>query len=175
MGSGSRFKIHHPLRESLMFNKFNASEILDMAIQIEKNGYTYYKKAAADIKETDIKSFLEGLAEMEVKHEDFFKEMKTTLTTKESADVVFDPGEETAAYLQALADTRVFYQKNIDTSSAEEVLKEAIVAEKESIVFYLGMKEMIPKGSGQDKIDDVIREEMKHIQIISSQLLKLKK
>ncbi len=157
-----------------MYHKFNASEILDMAIQIEKNGYAFYKKAAQDVKETEIKSFLEELAEMEQKHEEFFSKMKSALTAKESAEVAFDPYEETAAYLQALADTRVFYEKSIDTSSAEEVLKEAIVAEKESIVFYLGMKDMVPKESGQDKLDEVIREEMKHIQIISNQLLKLK-
>ncbi len=158
-----------------MYHKFNANEILDMAIQIEKNGYEFYKKAAEDIGDADIKSFLLELAEMEVKHEAFFKEMKSALTAAEKADVVFDPWEETGAYLDALANTRVFYEKKIDTSSSEEVLKEAITAEKESIVFYLGMKDMVPDGAGKKKLYDVIREEMKHIQIISNQLLRLKK
>ena len=158
-----------------MFHKFNASEILDMAIQIEKNGQNFYNKAAKDVKDANIKSFLRELAEMEVVHEKFFKEMKSQLSTSEKEEVVFDPWEETAAYLQALADTRVFYEKSIDTSSAKEVLKEAIVAEKESIVFYLGMKDMVPKGAGKDRLDEVIREEMRHIQIISNELMKLKK
>lgn len=157
-----------------MYHKFNAKEILEMAEQIERNGYDFYKKAAADVKDADIKGFLTELADMELKHEEFFKEMKNELSNAEKEEVVFDPYEETALYIQALADTRVFYQKEIDTTSAVEVLKEAIVAEKESIVFYLGMKDMVPEKSGKDKLDGIIREEMKHIQIISNQLLKLK-
>ncbi|MBU2510873.1 ferritin family protein [bacterium] len=157
-----------------MYHKFNANEILDMAIQIEKNGYAFYKQAAEDIKDGDIKSFLLELADMELNHEESFVEMKSALAAGEKAEVVFDPWEETAAYLEALAATRVFYEKKIDTTSAKEVLKEAIVAEKESIVFYLGMKDMVPEDAGKKRIDDIIREEMSHIQIISKQLLKLK-
>ena len=158
-----------------MYHKFNANEIMEMAEQIERNGHDFYKKAAEDIKDADIKSFLLELAEMELQHESTFQEMKAALTSKEKADVVFDPHEETAAYLQALADTRVFYEKQIDTSSAQEVLKEAIVAEKESIVFYLGMKDMVPDDAGKAKLNGIIREEMKHIQIISAKLLTLNK
>lgn len=158
-----------------MYHKFNAKEILEMAEQIEKNGYDFYKKAAADVADAEIKGFLDELAEMELKHEDTFKELKADLTSKEKEEVVFDPFEETALYIQALADTRVFYQKTIDTTSAVEVLKEAIVAEKESIVFYLGMKDMVTEAAGKARIDEIIREEMKHIQILSTQLLRLKK
>lgn len=154
-----------------MYHKFNAKEILEMAEQIEKNGYDFYKKAATDVKDPAIKSFLNELADMELKHESIFDTMKQDLPGSEKEEVVFDPYEETALYIQALADTRVFYQKRIDTSSVEEVLKEAIVAEKESIVFYLGMKDMVPTSSGKAKIDEIIKEEMKHIQIISNKLL----
>ena len=53
----------------------------------------------------------------------------------------FDPEGEAALYLRSLDYTRVFFEKKIDTSSMEEILKEAILAEKDSIVFYLGMNE----------------------------------
>lgn len=158
-----------------MYHKFNAKEILEMAEQIERNGHSFYTKAAEDVKDADIKDFLNELAAMEVNHEKTFIEMKAALADNEKEDVVFDPYEETALYIQALADTRVFYQKQIDTTSAEEVLKEAIAAEKESIVFYLGMKDMVPDESGKARIDEIIREEMKHIQIISKELLALKR
>jgi len=158
------------MTESVMYHKFNAKEILEMAEQIERNGYQYYTKAANDVQGDDIKTFLLELAEMEVGHEKMFQEMKEQLTDKEKEDVVFDPNEETAMYLQALADSRVFYEKEIDTSSVIEVLKEAIVAEKDSIVFYLGMKDMVPSDKGKERIDHIIREEMKHIQVITNQL-----
>lgn len=155
-----------------MWHKFNAKEVLEMAEQIERNGTAFYRKAAEDVDGDEIKKFLIELADMEVSHEKMFKEMKDQLSEKEKADLVFDPNEETAQYLQALADSRVFYEKEIDTSSVVEVLKEAIVAEKDSIVFYLGMKEMVPSDNGKARLDEIIREEMTHIQIITNQLKK---
>jgi rubrerythrin len=156
-----------------MYHKFNAKAVLEMAETIEKNGYAFYRKAADDVKAPDIKVFLLELAEMEVGHEKLFVSMKTKLSDKESEEIVFDPYDEAALYIKALADTRVFYEKTIDTSSAEEVLKAAIEAEKESIVFYLGMKELVPDNLGKGTIDNIIREEMKHIQLLSKKLLAL--
>lgn len=141
-----------------MFHKFNAKEILEMAEQIERNGNAFYRKAAEDVEGDDIKQFLIELADMEVSHEKLFQEMKEQLTDKEKEDVVFDPNDDTAQYIQALADSRVFYEKDIDTSSVVEVLKEAIVAEKDSIVFYLGMKDMVPTEKGKARIEEVIRK-----------------
>ncbi|MBT7259953.1 MAG: rubrerythrin, partial [Desulfobacula sp.] len=46
----------------------------------------------------------------------------------------------------------------------------AIQAEKDSIIFYLGMKEIVPEKSGKAKIDDIIKEEMSHIRIIAQKL-----
>jgi rubrerythrin len=158
-----------------MYHKFNSKVVLEMAENIEKNGYTFYRQAADEVTDPEIKPFLLELAEMEVGHEKLFTAMKTKLSDKESEDIVFDPYDEAALYIQALADTRVFYEKTIDTSSAEEVLKAAIEAEKESIVFYLGMKELVPEEAGKSTVDDIIREEMKHIQIISKKLLALKR
>ena len=57
----------------------------------------------------------------------------------------------------------------------EEILKEAILAEKDSIVFYLGMKELVPENFGKTKIDAIIKEEMAHINLLSSKLVALKK
>lgn len=156
-----------------MFHKFNANEVFEMAEQIERNGYEFYRKAAEDVTDTSIKQFLLDLADMEVAHEKTFANMKSRLSEAEKEEVVFDPYEETAAYIQALVDTRVFYEREIDTTSALEVLREAISAEKESIVFYLGMKDMVPDENGKSKLDDIIHEEMGHIQVISNQLMKL--
>ena len=46
--------------------------------------------------------------------------------------------------------------------------------EKDSILFYLGIKDLIPPQSGQDKIDEVIREEQRHVAQLSRVLEKLK-
>lgn len=150
---------------------FNADEVFEMAIEIEVKGQEFYKKAAADVDNDEVKSILLDLAEIEVEHESTFKTMKSELSADEKGKTVFDPDNEAAAYLKALADTKVFYEKEIDTKSIKEVMKAAITAEKDSIIFYLGMKHLVPAGKGQDKLDNIISEEMSHIRIITQQLM----
>eukprot|EP00767_Chilomastix_cuspidata_P006407 gnl/Chilomastix_cuspidata/6780.p1 GENE.gnl/Chilomastix_cuspidata/6780~~gnl/Chilomastix_cuspidata/6780.p1 ORF type:complete len:167 (-),score=25.93 gnl/Chilomastix_cuspidata/6780:465-965(-) len=150
---------------------FNADEVFEMAIEIEVKGQEFYKKAAADAGNDEVKAILLDLAAMEVDHENTFKEMKKELTSSEKDSNVFDPENEAAAYLKALADTKVFYDKEIDTKSVKEVMKAAITSEKDSIVFYLGIKQLVPEKKGQDRLDEIINEEMSHIRIITQKLM----
>ena len=154
---------------------FNADDIFEMAEQMERNGATFYRKAAEGDIDPANKEFLLGLAEMEVAHEKTFKAMRTELAAQEKAATVFDPQGEAALYLRALADTQVFFEKDIDITSMRGILKSAIEAEKDSIVFYLGMKEAVPAELGKNRLDGIIKEEMGHITLLSKELVKHKK
>jgi rubrerythrin len=154
---------------------FNADEVFKMAEQMERNGGAFYRNAAENVEDSDAKALLLELAAMEDDHEKTFAAMRADLTDAEKAPTVFDPNGESAMYLKALVDTRVFFEKTIDASSLEAVLKEAIVAEKDSIVFYLGMKDLVPEGLGKSKLDAIIKEEMGHINLLSKELVALKR
>ena len=151
---------------------FNADEVFEIAEQIERNGAKFYRSVAQKITETDKKQLLLDLAEMEDEHEQTFKSLRWKLSTDEKIQTTFDPNGESESYLRALADTRVFYEKEVDTSSFKEILKSAITAEKDSIVFYLGIKDVVPAHLGKEKLDDIIKEEMSHISLLSKVLLK---
>ena len=112
---------------------------------------------------------------MEDEHEETFKALRAELSENEKVMTTFDPEGDAEYYLRALADTRVFYEKEIDTTSLKEVFKTAITAEKDSIVFYLGMKDIVPGHMGKQKLDGIIREEMDHIRLLSRELLSLTK
>ncbi|MFO7645960.1 MAG: ferritin family protein [Desulfosarcina sp.] len=150
---------------------FNADEIFEMAEQIERNGAAFYSKAAADVTDPDERRFLSDLATMELDHEKTFSAMRRQLSQAEKAQTAFDPQNEALAYLKALADTRIFFKKEIDTTSMQAILKAAILAEKDSIVFYLGMKDLVPDSLGHSRLDDIIREEMSHIKLLSRRLI----
>jgi len=154
---------------------FNMNEILEMAEQIERNGAAFYRNAAKGISDSQKSKYLLELAQMEDQHEKTFASMRAQLSEKEKTSTLFDPEDETVLYLRALADTRVFFEKKIDTSSMEEILKEALTAEKDSIVFYLGMKDLVPEKFGKEKIDSIIKEEMEHIKLLGKKLVELKK
>lgn len=153
---------------------FSADEIFKMAEQMERNGQQFYRAAAEAVDEDDKKKLLLELAEMEVDHEKLFKEMRAELSGKEKASTVFDPEGESALYLRALVDTRVFFEKELDVSSMEKILKAAIEAEKDAIVFYLGMKNAVPESLGKDRLDHIIKEEMGHVRLLSRELMQLK-
>ncbi len=148
---------------------FNANEILIMAAKIEKNGAKFYREAAENVSGEE-KKFLLELAEMEDDHEKTFTALSAELTDAEKEDQSFDPNNEAVEYCKALADMRVFFEKKSDFSSMKEIVKEAIVAEKDSIVFYLGMKELVPESLGKEKVDKIIKEEMSHINLLTKKL-----
>ena len=150
---------------------FNADEVFEIAEQIERNGAKFYRNIAEKITQDDKKKLLTDLAEMEDEHEQTFKTLRAQLSTDEKIQTTFDPEGDSERYLRALADTRVFYEKEVDTSSIKEILKSAITAEKDSIVFYLGIKNVVPTHLGKQKLDDIIKEEMEHISLLSKELL----
>ena len=154
---------------------FNADEVFEIAEQIERNGAEFYRTAAQNIADSNKKKLLIGLAEMEDEHEQTFKTMRSDLTQDEKIMTTFDPEGESENYLRALADTRIFYEKDIDTTSFKEILKSAITAEKDSIVFYLGMKDVVPEHLGRQKLDGIIKEEMSHIRLLSKELLEIER
>jgi len=154
---------------------FNADDIFEIAEQLERNGAAFYRDAAGVVDDSTVKEFLLEFAAMEDEHEKTFKALREELTAAEKTPTVFDPNNESALYLKALADTRVFFKKEIDTSTVEGIFKSAITAEKDSIVFYLGMKDLVPEAFGKDKMDAIIREEMGHIKVLSQKLAALRK
>ena len=158
-----------------MSYNFNADEIFEIAEQIERNGAIFYRTAAENITDEDKKKLLIHLAEMEDDHEKTFKTLRDELSENEKTMTTFDPEDETADYLRLLADTRVFYEKEVDVTSLNEVFKTAITAEKNSIVFYLGMKNVVPSHQGKNWLDRIIKEEMDHIRLLSKELLELMK
>jgi len=154
---------------------FNAEEIFDIAIQIEKNGAEFYKKASENTEETQAKKILMDLVNMELAHEKIFISLKKELLKNETEKTVFDPYDELAQYLKAFADGHVFNLSNptdllTGNESLNDVFKIAIQLEKDSIVLYLGMKELVPGDYGKDKIDKIIGQEMGHIRILSKQM-----
>lgn len=158
-----------------MMYDYNADDIFEIAEQLERNGASFYRTAAQGVTDASAKVFLSKLADMEDDHEKTFSGMRAQLTADQKKSTVFDPDGDALGYLRALADTRVFFEKEIDTTSLEAVLKDAITAEKDSIVFYLGMRDMVPEGKGRSRMDDIIKEEMGHIQLLSKELIASKK
>ena len=149
---------------------FNIDEILAIAEEIERNGAAFYRTAAEGAPDQATRDTLNELARMEDQHEKTFAALRAELSAADKKPGAFDPDDETAKYLKALADRRVFHEKSVDLSSMEEILKEAIVTEEDSIAFYVGMRDLVPGSLGKDKISAIIKEEMGHLVLLTDKL-----
>ena len=159
--------------------EFNADEILEMAEQIERNGARFYRKAAELVKDAAVSKLLQDLAVWEDGHERAFATMRAGLAHQEREPRVFDPEHETSMYLRAMADGHVF-DARVDPAdtltgkeSAADILRMAIGQEKDSIVFYTGLKEIIPQTAGRERIEEIIKEEMGHIGFLNREIAAL--
>lgn len=156
---------------------FSADEVFEMAEQIERNGAVFYRAAAE--KFADLKDVLLDLAAMEDDHIKTFADMRAELSGSEQEAPVFDPDAEAQMYLRVMADGHVFNMKADPTEelagldSAAAVLKMAMRVERDSIAFYVGLKEGVSAKAGRDKVDAIVREEIGHVALLNEKLAAL--
>ena len=159
---------------------FNADEIFEMAEQIERNGAKFYREAAGNASDVEVKEMLLSLAAMEDGHQKTFAQMRRELSDEEKESNVFDPDNEVGQYLRTMAD---FHGTEGKVSSSEkltgqesmaDILKIALQAEKNSIAFYVGIKDMLSSRAGKEKVQSIIIEEMAHVSTIGGRLQTLK-
>lgn len=153
---------------------FNSDEILTMAQEIERSGAVFYRQAAGIVHAAQ--SLLLRIAEEEEKHLALFQAMQRVI--RADKDIVAGDADDAAAmYLQAFADRRVFVADHgaeacfRGDETLEQVAAIAVGKEKDSIVFYVGMKQMVPFALGRDQLDAIIADEMRHIAWIETAVL----
>lgn len=150
---------------------FTIGELLDIAVGIEKNGVTYYESLAELTSDTELQSTYAGLANMERHHIDVFQELRAGLSGS-GAIVPPESEEEYEAYLQALVDSSVFTNDQVvreiarKASGPAEALQLAVGAEKDAILFYSEMRDLVPQRE-RDAVDKIIREERNHVRELS--------
>ncbi len=163
----------------MTITEFTADEIFEMAEQIERNGGAFYRKAAEGFEDTAIKGMLHELAAMDDGHEKVFGDLRRKLSERDRHSPVFDPDDQAVRYLRAMASGYVFdvktqpAEKLSGKESLEEILRFAIGLERDSIAFYVGLREVTPEGFGRDKIEWIIREEIQHVNQLSGKLSEL--
>ena len=152
-----------------MGNIFAGSEIVEIGIQIEKNGRDFYETLVKKSKNDNVSKVFKFLAEEEEKHIKIFQGILEKTDKYEPQGLDSDQYFE---YMNALASEYVFTQKDKGSGIAQNLKsdKEAIQAgigfEKDSIVFYEGIKKVVPAYE-QKIVDELILQEEKHLQILS--------
>lgn len=118
---------------------FSDLEGLRIAMALEEKGRDYYRKVSENLKNVQQKATFMLLMKEEIHHYEMFSEMFKQLSAQKEAhteEYMFDP--EVSRYLTVITDQAVFPPNAGKTNfgSLQEIVAEAIQAEKDSILFY---------------------------------------
>lgn len=154
-----------------MFVFGTADDAFAMAVRIEENGNAFYAGAAEITKNPEVKKLFEDLALMEASHIKIFRTLRSQLPDTGS-EAVWDPEGLAESYLEASADSHVFTveaatERLKTVKTAVEAVDMALLFEKDSLAFFLGIKEILPDLHGRNEIDKLIKSEMLHIRMLS--------
>ena len=143
---------------------FTITEILDMAVKIEKNGEAVYRNAIEKISVPSLAPLLEWMANEEVSHAEWFSDLKQKVETN-----IENPFGQDISH-QMLNDTigdQSFSLKEIDFSRIDDnadLIDIFIEFEKDSILFYEMLQTFIQSEETRSQLNQIIAEEKRHIE-----------
>jgi rubrerythrin len=158
---------------------FTTAKVFDAAIQVERNGAAFYRKAAEYTMKSALRKRLLALADAEDGHAHRFAHLKKDFVGPSRKKLQFDPDGTAAHYLEAFVGGGIF-NLTLDAAHAlseepslADIVSFAIDRERDSIMFYLGIREAFSEVLQRDKVDAIIREEMAHLALLNLEMKKL--
>jgi rubrerythrin len=155
--------------------QFTGSELVEIAVQMEKNGMQFYAAAADAVGNARARGLLRDLAADEVQHLRIFQGLLTNLALADLNESY--PGEY-QVYLQAHVDGQVFTEARMKRLLAQQSLSErealqfGLDSEKDAILYYTEMLRFVP-GADQKTVQGIIEEEKKHLAKLAAMMKEL--
>ena len=143
---------------------FSAKEIIDLAIKLEKNGETVYRNAIEKMSKPELVPLLEWMADEEVKHANWFADLKHNLETKNQNPFAEEMSRE---LFNEMLGEKNFSLKEVDFSSIgdlADLVAVFIEFEKDSIIFYEVLKPFVEDPVARQFLQKIIDEEKHHIE-----------
>ena len=149
---------------------YSSEEVIALAVNVETNGERFYNESARKA-EGDLKKIFEFLAEQEDLHRLRFESLR-----KYATDFIIPRDwEEVEPYLNAIVESTFFmgneksFKRAMGAKDSVEALEFALQFEKDTLLFF---NEIVDFSREQNKkiINEIIKEEKKHIEMISKLL-----
>jgi rubrerythrin len=151
---------------------FTLSDIIDLAIRIEKNGEKTYRKAMDEVSDPILSSTLDRLAKDELEHEKWFVSFKASVEP-----TGIDPALEEMGniMLQGVLGDEAFSIAEADFSKINNVkalLDLSIEFEMDTILFYEMIGAFIEDEDIIKSLTEIIDEENRHVRLLQESLEK---
>lgn len=149
-----------------MATVFRIGELLDFAVEKEEESYALYKELAEKVEKKELEELFTELMNEERSHRESYASMLSAAEDQRSPGVKDD--DEYGLYLKTLIEEqrRLSGSPPVRVDRIGEVLDYAIQREKDSVLFYVGLKDYVPK-KDRETVETIIREEGRHIVKVS--------
>ncbi len=136
-------------------------EAIKVAIQMEKDGYAFYQKAAAQTSSDMGKSIFESIAKDELLHLDVFQKLFEEKVGKSEWDDLVDSSKKYQEISVFPKDLKEVVGKDPDTNELD-ALRIAMDSEKDAIEYYTDIWENLNENEVKKIIDKIIEQEKNH-------------
>jgi len=151
-----------------------AAEALRWALEVEKNGEVFYNAVAAESADPEVKALFEELAAQERGHYRTFQKMLEEV--KPEPDLSKVDYDEYQTYLQVALDSALFAGPDKGLTLArqaqdrETALRAAMGFEKDTLLFFYDLREMMLSEGERGAVSDIILEEKAHLRRLAKML-----
>lgn len=155
---------------------FNPKDVLEVAMQIQRNGCDFFQEAAVKAGDPDARQVLLNLATRSEEYLKVLSDMVEKLSAEEKTPTAFDPDNQEGQLLKSMADGNVFVrqanplEKLRGNESFAETIEIAISYQMDSISFYRRIIKFVREPQSQKKLENIIDEEKKQIALLSEWL-----
>lgn len=146
-------------------SKYQAGEIIDLAVEIEKMGGKFYRKLAEKAPSEQIKSLLLYLASEEDQHQVRFSELGKGLAPVNVSEAYQGEYFEYVGFtveMHMFNNAEKLEQLVENARTGLDIIKLAIEFERDTVLFFNGFRNVVLKDQ-QAVIDDLIMEEQIHL------------
>jgi rubrerythrin len=145
---------------------FTPVDILDVAVQLERNGEKVFREAVRKVRHRDLADLLRWMADQERAHIQWFTELKAKTTEPFTDPNLQKMGRE---ILQETLEGASFNLKNVDFTKIDEIrelLNLSIEFEKDTAIFYELLLSFVDDQETQDLLEKIIDEEHNHARLL---------
>lgn len=146
---------------------FLIGDIIELAIQIEQNAEAVYRNSLKKIPDPKLASTLQWLADEEVEHAKWFRQLKQTVKTE-----IKDPAVEAMgkSILSDVLGSQSFSLRDADFNEVRrlaDLILLAVEFEEDKVIFYKMLRPFIADRETLDFLENIIDEETNHIRELS--------
>jgi rubrerythrin len=148
---------------------FSGKELLDVAVNIEKSGMAFYETMVNCAKSKKAQTAFKYLADQEKQHIRAYQSMLSSVADSPPPESYTEEYDE---YLRSLVKSSVFSSEGAACTMAEKTSSDAegidfgIRAEKDSILFYTELQDLVRRADAK-VIGKIIDEERSHLKRLS--------